>query len=306
MESHNQSSTVQTRPPSIDSFSYWAFSLSPEFPLLHDLRLMYRFVGSNLPRPHIHNCFEIGYCHKGKGLFKIGNKLLPYKSSDIAVISRSEAHMAHFVVDCVWSWLYLDPAKLLASSSLDMSLADTNRFEGDDFVNIISSKEHPEAESLLLHIIRELEEEKSFYRNAVRGLTVAFMACLHRTLAPGMAPAGRMPALADPIGRIGPALEYMQSQYKQKLAMETIAKQANMSLTNFNRIFRKALGVSPHKYIAAFRINMACAALKGTTKTVETIAYETGFEDPSAFSRAFKESTGTAPGQWRKRFSSNH
>jgi AraC-like DNA-binding protein len=291
---------MQNRPPDIAPFSYLPHTFAPDFPIIDDLEVEYRFVGSNLSRPHIHNCLEIGYCHKGKGLFKVGGKVLPYKAGDIAIINSREAHIAYFIVDCIWSWLYLEPGKFLASSSLDVALVDTDRLGGADFVNIIPGKDNPEAESLLMHIMKEVKERKNFYRSAVRGLVLAFMACLHRIRAAKSASRGPTSEVSDQIERIGPALEYIQAQFRRKLSVEAIAKRANMSPTNFSRIFRRILGVSPHKYIAAFRINMACAALKGTVKSVEVIAYESGFEDPSAFSRAFKQSMGTAPGEWRK------
>ncbi len=295
---------MQKQTSIIKPFSYLPISFSPDFPL-NDTELLchYRFVGSNLNQPHIHECFEIGYCHKGKGIFKIGDKTLAFKAGDISILNNTEPHIAYYYVDCDWTWIYFDPIKLLVQNTADTTLLETGRFGGPAFNNIISGQKHPVAEQLFLTIFHELERKEKHYKEAVRGLLLAFMVYLHRMEEPEkkISKAGTdLRSDTEAIKRIGPAIDYIHSHFSNKIAIEELASKVFMSPTNFRRIFKKAIGASPYEYLTVFRINVASAELKQTTKNVETIAFETGFEDPSAFHRAFKRSFGSAPGEWRK------
>ena len=296
--------TMQKRPAALNPFSYLSIPFPSDFPL-NDAELLchYRFIGSNLTKPHIHECFEIGYCHKGKGVFKIADKTLPFRSRDISIINNTEVHIAYYYVDCDWTWLYFDPIKMLIQNTSDTSLLETGRFGGPDFNNIFSGKEHPIAEDLFLNIFRELERKEKHYKDAVRGLLLAFMACLQRMDEPekkNRDDQNNPRSDTEAIKRIGPAIDYIHSNFSKRISIEELANKVFMSSTNFRRIFTKAIGASPHEYLTAFRINVASAELKRTTKNIETIAYDAGFEDPSAFHRAFKHGFGCAPGEWRK------
>ena len=43
--------------------------------------------------PHIHDCFELGYCYSGEGLFLVEDKILPFRAGDAAIINHREVHV---------------------------------------------------------------------------------------------------------------------------------------------------------------------------------------------------------------------
>ncbi|TPL02689.1 MULTISPECIES: helix-turn-helix domain-containing protein [unclassified Mesorhizobium] len=62
----------------------------------------------------------------------------------------------------------------------------------------------------------------------------------------------------------------------------------------------QVLGLGVRQAIGERRLVEAKRLLLFTIRTVEDIAYETGFNDPAYFSRFFRDAVGVAPGAWRK------
>jgi len=70
-----------------------------------------------------------------------------------------------------------------------------------------------------------------------------------------------------------------------------------------SQIYRKLKAITDKStgiFIRSVRLQKAKELLQTTSKTISEIAYETGFSDPSWFSRAFKEEFGIAPSDTRK------
>ena len=62
---------------------------------------------------------------------------------------------------------------------------------------------------------------------------------------------------------------------------------------------RNAHGLSVKAFIDERRLLEAKRLLLFTVRSVEDVAYETGFRDPAYFSRFFRRRAGAPPGQWR-------
>ncbi len=66
------------------------------------------------------------------------------------------------------------------------------------------------------------------------------------------------------------------------------------------RIFRDAMGTTPHAYVGAARIRKAKLLLSTSNITADRVAYECGFTDYAHFYRMFKRETGSSPKGYRK------
>lgn len=71
----------------------------------------------------------------------------------------------------------------------------------------------------------------------------------------------------------------------------------------FLRRFQKATGLRPTEYVQALRIALARERLEFSRDTVERIAWNVGYKDPSAFRRVFQKMTGLSASAYRDRFS---
>lgn len=80
-----------------------------------------------------------------------------------------------------------------------------------------------------------------------------------------------------------------------------VARAARMTPNHFSTVFHKNAGVSFKQFLSNERINLACALLSDPTIPVSEVALRTGFDDPSYFSRRFKQVTGESPREFRER-----
>jgi len=248
---------------------------------------------------HIHDCLELGYCHHGAGIFVIENKVFPFKTGDVAVINHREMHLAQSASGTFseWSFINLDPLKLIGPVADDSGLLNTAALCGPLFRNILSGGEHADIAALMRELVSEMIGRKPGYRSCVRGLVWALLARLRRL--PGGQDAKIIKGGRRNIDRMAPALHYMAAHYMEPVRMAALAKACFMSLTNFRRLFNQTIQKTPFEYLTHMRIQMATVLLADTDKTILEISLETGYATLSSFNRQFKTVMGMPPRVWR-------
>jgi AraC-like DNA-binding protein len=91
----------------------------------------------------------------------------------------------------------------------------------------------------------------------------------------------------------------MHGELDAPWTLESLAEVAGMSRTAFVDAFRAALGETPMKYLARYRLHVAGSWLRETSSTVLDVALRAGYRTEAAFVRAFKRELGTTPGATR-------
>lgn len=99
--------------------------------------------------------------------------------------------------------------------------------------------------------------------------------------------------------RVLKVVRYLERHFAEPQNLEHLARLARLSRFHFIRIFREAIGVSPHQFVIGLRLRAAAERLQATDQPVTGIAYDTGFNDLSHFNRTFRRAFGMAPGKWR-------
>lgn len=102
--------------------------------------------------------------------------------------------------------------------------------------------------------------------------------------------------------RIGFAVDYIRKNLHQKLSIDSIAKLAYVSKSNFFKMFKDELGTSPNEFILQERINRAKELLASQNSIKET-AFQTGFSDTNYFTRVFKQLVGVTPKSFQNKIS---
>jgi len=92
----------------------------------------------------------------------------------------------------------------------------------------------------------------------------------------------------------------MEDNFCYNLKLETFAELSNRSLSAFKRDFEKLFHNTPGKWLLERRLNYALDLLSNRNRNVSEAAFESGFESPSHFSRAFKGRFGKAPAEMKK------
>jgi AraC-like DNA-binding protein len=80
-----------------------------------------------------------------------------------------------------------------------------------------------------------------------------------------------------------------------------LAAQVGMSRAAFAARFTSLVGEPPLTYLTSWRMTIGADMLRDTEATVATVARKVGYENPFAFSVAFKRARGASPSVWRRR-----
>lgn len=104
------------------------------------------------------------------------------------------------------------------------------------------------------------------------------------------------------LGTIADAIDKLHRQSHLPLRIETLAKHAGLSLSQFQRRVRSITGLTPRQLLTKARIDNAAQALRDSHQSLASIAHNCGFYDQAAFSRQFSAATGLTPGNYRRAF----
>jgi AraC-like DNA-binding protein len=99
--------------------------------------------------------------------------------------------------------------------------------------------------------------------------------------------------------RLCMARDILHSSYMDNPDLDTIGKMSCLSVPQLVRQFKAAFHTTPHQYLNRVKLEHAAELLRSTENPVQQITWMCGFEDVSAFSRAFKGSYGVQPSRFR-------
>lgn len=225
-----------------------------------------------LSRPHYHNSWELCYNTKGTGEWTLGEHTYSFKPGTLVLcppgVDHSKTSEGGFE-DCFlhFTGCDFDPKVYCFKDDYDKKLGQ--------LMQILHTTYYEERSGMVCDALFE----------AIMGLV--------------------RPMLDSP----------RQNKYVQKLQQTIIAEFSNpdfklqsameeipINRDHLRRLFKQALGQTPHEYLLQLRMDCAKRLLsRNATEgvTVAEAAYQAGFYDPLYFSRIFRKYTGVAPSQWQ-------
>lgn len=91
------------------------------------------------------------------------------------------------------------------------------------------------------------------------------------------------------------AQKYVRTHLDEKVSLKDIAAYLHLNPSYFSRLFKKETGESFIEFVTRVKMEKAMDLLDNTTKPVDQIAYELGFDSNSYFLKTFKKTTGMSP-----------
>ncbi len=126
---------------------------------------------------------------------------------------------------------------------------------------------------------------------------------LHHRRAGGQSQFSALLELEPKSDRIQTALAFARRNLNKRLAVEDLAKVANLSTRQFTRAFTAETGQSPAKAVEKLRVEAARLLMEQHGRhPIEVIAREAGFADRERMRRAFQRAFGQPPLAIRRNF----
>ena len=101
---------------------------------------------------------------------------------------------------------------------------------------------------------------------------------------------------------INSIVQYIDANFSDpELSLKKISDEFFFSPPYLSRIFKKAMNISPSKYIIQLRINKAKRMLQINQFKIANIAYACGYTSPYYFSLEFKRIVGMSPSKYKQK-----
>jgi AraC-like DNA-binding protein len=110
---------------------------------------------------------------------------------------------------------------------------------------------------------------------------------------------GWLAALGDRY--VGAALALVHGRPAEDWTVERLGRQVGLSRSALAERFSHRMGEPVIAFLTRVRLQLAAEELAATTRSIESVSEDAGYESVTAFSRAFKRAFGKPPSVWRVR-----
>lgn len=100
--------------------------------------------------------------------------------------------------------------------------------------------------------------------------------------------------------RLAYVMQYIRKNLDQPLTIDDLSKKACMSESNFHRVFKNELGISPIDFLINERIKLATSLLHDPRNKIKDIYLQCGFNSLSYFTRLFKQKMQMSPKSYQQ------
>lgn len=161
----------------------------------------------------------------------------------------------------------------------------------------VNIADDPRVALIFDRVIHEAETKAPGYELMVRAGLMELLAIVHRRNRGWKEQPSLQHAHPEPIRR---ALAFMEANVAKPLTLAEIARAARLSKQHFCRVFHRAVGASPLRFLVRLRLRVAKGVLWREGSTVKEAALAAGFEDPHHFTRVFHKLEGITPTDFRR------
>lgn len=282
---------------------YRVYELALDFPVLLLDGDTWRISNVKSNRLHFHNCLEIGICHSDSGILQVQDEPLHYQAGDVTCIPQHIPHTTYSSpgTTSLWSYIFVDLRELLRDLIHTQENFEMTSFSLHHYEFLFGEQRYPKVHFLVHCILSELREEKTNYQMTVKALFITLFYEYLRIFSLKALEDTREPTKNRNPLLITPALNYINTNYMNRITIDDLSEMCHLSTTHFRRQFNTIMGTSPLNFINTTRIDRAATLLLTTQQAVLSIAEAVGFSSVSSFNRYFSRIVGLTPREYRNR-----
>jgi AraC-like DNA-binding protein len=99
---------------------------------------------------------------------------------------------------------------------------------------------------------------------------------------------------------VGRALAALHREPAFNWTLDLLAEEAGISRSALTEKFTRFIGQAPMAYLTDWRLELGAEALRSTSRSVQRVALDSGYESEAAFNRAFKRRFSLPPARYRR------
>ncbi|MDF7799054.1 helix-turn-helix domain-containing protein [Pontiellaceae bacterium B1224] len=266
------------------------------------LQVYIRDPQPEFPR-HSHGFDELVIILKGTALHEISGLKFPVRAGDVFVVSQNHEHQYLDMHGLALANILFDPDTLdiahwdiraLPGFHVLFSLEPAFRSQHNFKSRLqLSEQNLNRIYELVQDLTREAEQRNPGYRVMAKGLFMQLAVSLSRAYS-----SAQTEESLDLL-RVGDAIAHIETNYADKITLDTLAKKSHLSNRQFTRVFEKCIGRPPIAHLMFVRCRKAAELLINTDRTITDIAFDCGFSDSNYFTRCFRKSMNKTPKQYR-------
>ncbi len=99
--------------------------------------------------------------------------------------------------------------------------------------------------------------------------------------------------------RLRQVIDFMASHLAEDIGLADLVRVSGLSRAQFFRAFQQSTGLTPHRYLAIFRLKHAADLLRGTGLSIAEVTARVGLKDNARFRALFRRRFGVRPADYR-------
>ncbi len=284
-----------------DRFIFADYAVSVDFELA---TAQSTYASGQMEPSHVHDFYELVLIESGKGFHIFGGERHEIGPGNVFLIKPQEEHAYESLENLALVSIIFLPSALTPMTKLFHEIAGFQvLFHVEPMLNAeqkrtgklyLPEKILPQAVELAETMQFELEQQQEGYKVAALSAFFQLLLLISRHC---KFFEGRISRYAR---RIGCALSFMEQHLKEDLTLELLAREANMPVSIFRRVFTETQKISPISYLIRLRLRKAAILLRSTRLQIGEIAFEVGFHDSNYFSHQFHKLYGMSPMLYRQ------
>lgn len=246
--------------------------------------------------PHRHEYWELVWCKEDKGTQSIDFVEYENRANRLFTIAPGQVHLSEFMGNNVR--LLVFAAGFVETNKRSTQLVESVFATHSDRPPYIDCSEEGirHLEPLFNMLKQECERGE---KDCDWGLVESLINCFLRYLLRHAKASDRKGEQRDM--RVGQLVELIDQHYKQEKKCEFYASKLALTSKRLNEIVKAERGKTVTQLIHDRIMLEANRDLVFSAKTIKTIAFELGFDDPAYFSRFYRKQMSESPAEFRLR-----
>lgn len=248
---------------------------------------------------HSHTFYELLYCRNSCGVeYLVGSERYRLQRGDVILVPPGISHRPllpeHMSEPYKRYVLWISPEFIQTFSRLWFRDAE-NQYDNTGLIRTAGTPWEFIGDCFRAGV-QETEKALPGWEAAVVGNTIVLITQIKRALQAGAV----KPLQAEHPELLDRVMAHMEKNLAMRLTLGDVARQFYVSESTISQLFRKKMGVSFHRCLTQRRL-IAAKSLIENNVPLESASEQVGFQDYSAFYRAFRQEYGISPRQYRKR-----